>query len=113
MKRLLLVWLAVGSAFLFVPAAQAAPKKTEPKAAGTELAAMLSQVTGIAISPLLGVSGVGAYQWFKADTPEEKAKLPWFAQVSFWLPAMLLVLVCACKDSLAAMMPPGMKKPLD
>ena len=113
MRRLLLVGLAVGSAFLFLPAAQAAIKKTEPKAPGTELAAMFSQVTGIAISPLLGVSGVGAYQWFKAHTPEEKARLPWFAQVSFWLPAMLLVLVCAGKDSLAAMLPPGMKKPLD
>ena len=62
---------------------------------------------------MLGVSGVGAWQYFKASTPEEKAALPWFARVSFWLPAMLLVGVCAFKDTIAAMMPPGMKKPLD
>ncbi|MBI2496852.1 MAG: hypothetical protein HYV75_02610 [Opitutae bacterium] len=74
---------------------------------------MASQVTGIAISPLLGVSGVGAWQYFKASTPEEKAKLPWFAQITFWLPAMLLVGVCACKDTIAAVAPPGWKKPLD
>jgi hypothetical protein len=93
--------------------APAAETKKPAKTPGLELAAMASQVTGIAISPLLGVSGVGAYQWVKAGTPEEKARLPWFAQVSFWLPALLLVGVCAFKDTFAAMVPPGMKKPLD
>jgi hypothetical protein len=33
--------------------------------------------------------------------------------MSFWLPALLLVVLCAAKDSLAPMMPPGLKKPLD
>lgn len=111
MKRLLPLVLC---AAMLVPASAsaAAAKKTE-KTPGLELAAMASQVTGIAISPLLGVSGVGAYQYFKASTPEEKARLPWFAQVSFWLPALLLVGVCAFKDTFAAVVPPGMKKPLD
>src|SRR5258708_5282923 len=111
MKRLAPLVLALCCAVLFADSAPAAEKKE--KAPGIELATMASQVTGIAISPLLGVSGVGAYQYFKASTPEEKAQLPWFAQVSFWLPALLLVGVCAIKDTFAAMMPPGMKKPLD
>jgi hypothetical protein len=90
-------------------------KKAEPKGKtpGIELATMASQVTGIAISPMLGVSGVGAYQWWGAHTEAEKAALPWFAQVSFWLPALLLVGVCAAKDTIAPLLPPGMKKPLD
>jgi hypothetical protein len=97
-----------------VSAATAAAKvESKGKTPGLELATMASQVTGIAISPLLGVSGVGAYQYFKASTPQEKAALPWFARVSFWLPAMLLVGVCAFKDTIAAVIPPGMKKPLD
>jgi hypothetical protein len=98
-----------------VSPAWAAAKKTETKGKtpGIEMATMLSQVTGIAISPLLGVSCVGAYQYFQADTPEAKAKLPWFAQISFWLPALLLVGVCAFKDTIAAAVPPGLKKPLD
>ncbi len=83
------------------------------KAPGVELATMVSQVTGIAISPLLGVGGVGAYRYFQANTTEEKAALPWFAQISFWLPALLLVGVCAFKDTIAAAVPPGFKKPLD
>jgi hypothetical protein len=112
MKRLAPVVLALCSVLAFAVPAQAETRKKE-KTPGTELAAMASQVTGIAISPLLGVSGVGAYQWLQADTPEEKARLPWFAQVSFWLPALLLVGVCAFKDTIAAVAPPGWKKPLD
>ena len=116
MKRLLPLVLALFCSVLIVAPAAAAPaQKTETKAKtpGIELATMASQVTGIAISPLLGVSTVGAYQYFKASTPEEKAKLPWFAQVTFWLPALLLVGACAFKDTFAAMVPPGMKKPFD
>ncbi len=116
MKRLAPVVLALFCAVLFVaPAAAADAKKPEAKGKtpGIELAIMASQVTGIAISPMLGVSGVGAYQWMKASTPEEKAALPWFAHLSFWLPALLLVGLCAFKDTIAPMLPPGMKKPLD
>ncbi len=114
--RLLPVVLALFCSVLLVsPVWAATAQKPAPKAAtpGIELATMASQVTGIAISPLLGVSTVGAYQWFKAHTPEEKARLPWFAQWTFWLPALLLVGACAFKDSFAAMVPPGLKKPFD
>ena len=113
MKRPLLAGFALCNVLLFAVPAPAAEAKKPAKTPGLELATMASQVTGIAISPLLGVSGVGAYQWVKASTPEEKAALPWFAQISFWLPALLLVGVCAFKDTIAAMVPPGMKKPLD
>lgn len=116
MKRPLLLMIALTCvAFLASTlwAAEAAKPAPQGKSPGVELATMASQVTGIAISPLLGAGGVGAYQWIKANTPEAKAALPWFAQVSFWLPALLLVGVCAFKDSFAAMVPPGLKKPLD
>ena len=102
-------WLAVSAG-----AAAAAPKPVaKGKTPGLELATLASQVTGIAISPLLGVGGVGAYQYFTAHTPEEKARLPWFARLSFWLPALLLVGVCACKDGFGAVVPAALKKPLD
>lgn len=114
MKRLVPLALALFCAVLFAAPAQAAEaRKKSEKTPGLELATLASQVTGIAISPLLGVGGVGAWQYFQAVTPEEKARLPWFAQVYFWLPALLLVGVCAFKDSIAAAAPPGWKKPLD
>lgn len=92
---------------------------TAPEAAKSDkspvapLATAVTTVTGIAISPLLGTGAYGAYEYFSAKTPEAKAALPWFAQVSFWLPALLIVGACAAKDSLGAVLPPGWKKPLD
>ena len=42
-----------------------------------------------------------------------RAALPWYAQMSFWLPALAIVGAVAAKDSLGAVLPPGWKKPLD
>ena len=92
------------------PAGGAAQKARTP---GLELAALATQVTGIAISPLLGVTAMGAYQWAKAKTDEEKAALPWYAHFSFWGPALLMLCAVAAKDSLGATLPPGLKKPFD
>jgi hypothetical protein len=61
----------------------------------------------------MGVGGVGAWQYFKAKTPEEKARLPWFANPLFWVPALLLVGACFVKDSGGVVMPVVLKKPFD
>ncbi|MBA4135937.1 MAG: hypothetical protein C0518_01320 [Opitutus sp.] len=97
-------------------AASAKPAKGkdgEVPSAGLELAKTATQITGIAISPLLGVSAVGLYQWMQADTPEQKARLPWFANPAVWLCGFLLVGLAATKDAFGATLPPGWKKPLD
>src|SRR6478736_8582766 len=94
-------------------AATKAPAAKAGKTPGLEIAALLTQVTGIAISPLLGVSAIGAYRWAKASTAEEKAKLPWYGNPGFWLCGLLLVGLVAAKDAFGATMPPGWKKPLD
>lgn len=94
-------------------AAAGAPPPAKDRSPGAAVSAALAGVTGIAISPLLGTGVYGAYLWFGADTPEQRTALPWFAQATFWLPALLVVGVCAAKDSLAAALPPGFKKPLD
>ena len=80
---------------------------------GVGIAHTLSTITGVAISPLMGVGAVGCYQYFKAKTPAEKAQLPWFAQPVFWVPAFLIVGICFLKDTLGVTFPPGFKKPLD
>jgi hypothetical protein len=77
------------------------------------LATAVTTVTGIAISPLLGTGAYGAYQWMAAKDDAARAKLPWYAQWSFFGPALLLVGACAAKDALGAVVPPGLKKPLD
>ncbi len=79
---------------------------------GVEAAKTLSTVTGVAISPLLGVGVVGAYEWYEAH----KAGKPpqhWFAQPYFWLPALLLVGLVAAKDVFGTAAPTALKKPFD
>jgi len=94
-----------------------APGESAPpaKAAtpGVELAHAVSEITGVAISPLLGVSAVGAWTYFHAQTPQQQAGLPWFAHPWFWIPAFGLVAICFLKDTLGIAAPRLLKKPLD
>lgn len=116
MKRLLPLTAIVCVVMMLTLPLWAAPKsstKGEVPSAGLELAKTATQITGIAISPLLGVSAVGMYQWWQAETPEQKAQLPWFANPMVWLGGFLLVAGAAAKDAFGATMPPGWKKPLD
>lgn len=118
-------WIAILALFALVLAplsAATAPVETAAKPAAAPAddkspaapyAKTLATVTGVAISPMLGTAALGVWQNVQAKTPEAKAALPWFAQWSFIVPALLLVGVVAAKDSLGAVVPPGLKKPLD
>lgn len=92
--------------------ASSAPAASAKTAPGLEAARTISLITGVAISPLLGVGAVGAYDWWKAP-PEKRAKLPWFAKPWFWIPALALVLLVGLKDVLGTAAPTAMKKPFD
>jgi len=83
------------------------------KVPGVEMAQTISMITGVAISPLLGVGAVGAWQYFEAKTPEQKAKLHWYANPAFWVPALVLVALCFIKDTFGTALPTALKKPLD
>lgn len=89
------------------------PAPVEDKSPVSPYAKAIATVTGVAISPLLGTGALGFYQRLQAKTEEEVAALPWYAQWSFILPALAIVGVCAAKDAFGAVMPPGLKKPLD
>ena len=75
-----------------------------PKPPGIAAAETLSQVTGIAISPLLGVGAVGAYRYIQTPSAQ-RAKLSWYAQPWFWGPALLIVGLCFLKDALGPAVP--------
>ncbi|MGC4074715.1 MAG: hypothetical protein QM760_19870 [Nibricoccus sp.] len=117
MKRIASLVLLFACAVALVTPLPAATQATEAPAADKSpaggIATAVTTLTGIAISPLLGTGGFGAYLWYKADTPEQKAALPWFAKVSFFVPALLIAALCAAKDAFGAVVPPGFKKPLD
>jgi hypothetical protein len=99
------------------PASGATVAATAPSSSvvtpGTELAHTISELTGVAISPLLGVSAVGVWKYYHTSTPQQRARLPWFAQPWFWVPALVLVLACFLKDTIGIAAPPLLKKPLD
>ena len=118
MKRLMpCLLLALSLTLVVAPFAFGAT--ATPAAPGSDrspvasLATAVTTVTGIAISPLLGTGVYGAWQNFNAADDAARAKLPWYAQWSFFGPALLLVGACAAKDALGAVVPPGLKKPLD
>ncbi|MCG3148693.1 MAG: hypothetical protein PCFJNLEI_02138 [Verrucomicrobiae bacterium] len=112
MKRLLFFILALAVCSGLALAASEAVQPAATNQHGLELAKALTKITGIAISPLLGVGVVGAYDYFTCPA-EKKAAMPWYAQVKFWLPALLLVGAIALKDSAGAVFPPGWKKAFD
>jgi hypothetical protein len=108
--------VALVGAMFFGSVAWAAATSTRPasdRSPAAPLASALSTVTGVAISPLLGTSAVGAYQWFTAKDEVTRQHLPWYAQPKFWVPALLVIAVCAAKDAFGAAVPPPLKKPLD
>jgi hypothetical protein len=89
------------------------PGTVTAKTPGVEIAQTISMITGVAISPLLGVGAVGAWQYYQAETPEQKAALHWYANPYFWIPALVLVALCILKDTAGAALPTVLKKPLD
>jgi MFS family permease len=104
----------------FAPLVARADSKPAPAASqaklpsgANQIASALSQITGVAISPLFGVGAVGCWDYCRAKTDAEKAKLNWYANPLFWFPALLLVLACVVKDTGGAMLPTAVKKPLD
>ena len=120
MKKLvpvLVVLIAVAGilyAFKAHAAVQAQAPAKVPPPPGVQIAQTLSTITGVAISPLLGVSAVGCYQYYKARGDDQLiAKLPWFANPLFWVPAFLVVGLCFLKDTAGIALPTVAKKPLD
>ena len=91
----------------------AAAKPADPNPAAKKMCETVSMVTGVAISPLMGVGAVGAYDYFKASNDAEKAELPWFASPLFWVPSLLLVSACFLKDTVGIAIPTVLKKPFD
>lgn len=94
------------------PAAPAAAKPAAKATPGMDIAHTITTVTGVAISPLLGASAYGAFKWWKTEA-SQRDKLPWFAQMLFWGPALLLVGAVALKDAGGVVIPTALKKPLD
>ena len=79
---------------------------------GVDLAEGISQITGTAVSPLLGVSAIGTWTYF-STAAEHRDQLPWYCQPLAWGIGFSVLALCFAKDSLGIALPPLVKKPLD
>lgn len=79
---------------------------------GVDLAEGISQITGVAVSPMLGVSAIGAWRFFHTED-RLRADLPWFCQPMAWGTGLALLSLCFLKDLFGTAAPPLIKKPLD
>ncbi|HEY1082057.1 MAG TPA: hypothetical protein VGE29_07335 [Prosthecobacter sp.] len=92
--------------------AQAKKLRADMIVPGVALAEGVSEITGVAISPLLGMSAIGAWKYY--DTaPELRARLPWYCSPIAWGTGLVLVGLCFMKDFFGAAVPALVKKPLD
>jgi hypothetical protein len=109
--RTILFWF-ITSAALWAADAQPNPETKETLLPGVALSQGVTEITGVAVSPLLGVSGVGAWRYW--NTPSERRSgLPWYARPWAWGTGFALLSLCFLKDSLGATLPGLLKKPLD
>ncbi|HBI15309.1 MAG TPA: hypothetical protein DDY20_07320 [Desulfobulbaceae bacterium] len=110
--------LAVLSLFLlFAAPGQAAEKPSSSTTSrllfnGELIATEISKVTGCAISPILGISVLGAYTYYTTPA-SERGRLPWHAAPQFWVPLLVILLGIILKDSAKVALPKIIMTPLD
>jgi hypothetical protein len=112
MRRCPLLFVVLIGVVMFASAQTGETEEsTEALKSGESVTKALATVTSTAISPLVGVSVMGAWQYFR--TPgAQRARLPFFDKPYFWVPIMLLLVLIFIKDTFGGFAP-LIKKPLD
>lgn len=78
---------------------------------GEKVSTALATVTSTAISPLVGVCVIGAWQYYHTPTAQ-RDQLPLMQKPKFWIPIFLLLVLIFLKDTFGGFAP-LIKKPLD
>lgn len=79
---------------------------------GISIAEGVTQITGVAISPLWGMSVMGAWKYWHT-APELRTKLPWYCHHYVWSFCFVILGMNLLKDVLGAAVPALVKKPFD
>ncbi len=112
MRRWVLLSVVLIGVMLLISAQTAEPDEATQALKGSDsVTKALATVTSTAISPLLGVSVMGAWQYFKTPSPQ-RGQLPFFDRPYFWAPVMTLLVLIFIKDTFGGFAP-LIKKPLD
>lgn len=112
MRSWMLLPIVLIAVVLLASAQTAEPdESTQALKSGESVTKALVTVTSTAISPLIGVSVMGAWQYYKTPVPQ-RGQLPFFDRPYFWVPTILLLLLIFIKDTFGGFAP-LIKKPLD
>jgi hypothetical protein len=112
MRRWLLLAVVVLAVVVVVSAQTSEPdESTQALKSGESVTKALATVTSTAISPLVGVSVLGAWQYWKTPS-SQRGQLPFFDRPYFWAPVMALLVLIFIKDTFGGFAP-LIKKPLD
>jgi hypothetical protein len=108
-------WLLIAglSVFAAIAVAQTNDEQQAQTAikGGEKISTALATVTSTAISPLVGVCVIGAWQYY--HTPkEQRDRLPLIQKPKFWIPVIILLALIFIKDTFGGFAP-LIKKPLD
>ena len=99
------------------PAPAPEPAPVEPKYNNTEFGAFaalshtVTTSTGVAMSPLLGMGVLGAWQYFQTDA-HLRDQLPWYTSPWVWGICLGVFLLISSKDTIGAVIPELAKKPI-
>jgi hypothetical protein len=78
---------------------------------GQQISSAVATVTGVSVSPLVGVCVLGAWEHYR--TPKlERENLPLYTRPVFWIPIGVLLILILIKDTVGGFAP-LVKKPLD
>jgi len=112
MRRWFLLPIILLTVVLLASAQIAEPDETDQTLkSGESVSKALTTVTSTAISPLLGVSVMGAWTYFRTPAPQRE-HLPFFMRPYFWAPTIVLLVLIFIKDTFGGFAP-LIKKPLD
>jgi len=91
--------------------AQDKPEADSVVGRGQEISSAVSSVTSTSVSPLLGVTLFGAYQYVKTPAAS-RGSLPFYARPRVWITLAVLLTLIFLKDTIGGAVP-LLKKPLD
>ena len=106
-----LILLGVLAVALFQAAQTDEQEAQQALKRGERISTALATVTSTAISPLVGVTALGAWRYYR--TPRaERDQLPLIEKPRFWIPVLVLLVLIFIKDTFGGFAP-LIKKPLD
>jgi hypothetical protein len=86
-------------------------KTADTMGKGQNIATALATVTGMAISPLVGVCAIGIFDYYRTPK-DQRGSLPLYEKPKFWIPIGALLVLIFIKDTVGGFAP-LIKKPLD